>query len=274
MKITINERTLVIPENTTLFALREQIKPQADLMVFNGAVTSIDLSLSEGDQVVFIQRGEFPPEEELEALLAARHTPGVHQKVKKATVGIAGLGGLGSTVAIALARIGIGRLVIADFDVVEPSNLNRQQYFIDQIGQMKTDALKENLKRINPYVDVVAHTIKLDEHNLGDFFSKVDVMVEAFDTAETKAMILENFTAVCPGIPLVMAMGLAGYFSNNTIRTKRLGRDVYVVGDLVHAAAPGCGLMAPRVGIAAHHQANAVLRLILGETPEEGDDPE
>lgn len=265
MRVKVNERTVDVAPGSALFALRQGFKPEADVVILNGAPVSADRVLVEGDEVVLIRRGERPPREELEALMAARHTPGVHERVKRATVGVAGLGGLGSAVAVALARLGIGKLVLADFDVVEPSNLNRQQYFIDQLGMLKVDALRENLARINPYVAVVTHAMRLTAETVPTVFAGVDVLVEAFDVADGKAMLMESFCAAFPEKPLVTCVGLAGHYPSNDIRTERLGRDVYVVGDLVRAAAPGTGLMAPRVGIAAHHQANAVLRLLLGE---------
>lgn len=267
MKIKVNERLVEIEEGSRLYAVRGRIKPGADVVILNGAMMNRDCQLSDGDRVALIRRGERPGPEEMETLLVARHTPGVHEKVKRAVVGIAGLGGLGSAIAVALARIGVGRLVLVDFDVVEPSNLNRQQYFVDQIGMPKTEAIKVNLARINPYVAVVTHNVKLDEKNVTECFSDVDVLVEAFDNAEGKVMLMECFTAGFPGKPLVMASGLAGYEASNSIQTRKVGKNVYVVGDLVNAARPGQGLMAPRVGVAAHHQANAVLRLLMGEDP-------
>lgn len=263
MKIQLNERTVEVESGTSLFALRDRIKPSADVVICNGAVASDDLPLSEGDSVSLIRRGEVPSGEELEALMAARHTPGVHQKVKAATVGIAGLGGLGSSIAVALARVGFGKLILADFDVVEPSNLNRQQYFIDQIGLPKTEALRSNLKKINPYVDVETQTVKVTTENVEPIFGAVDVMIEAFDRADQKAMLLQTFTAACPDTPFVGASGMAGYASEETIGIRKIGPTVYIVGDLKTGAQPGCGLMAPRVGIAAHMQANLALRLIV-----------
>jgi len=261
MKIKLNERPVEIEEGLTLFQLRDQLKPGADVLIFNGAAVSDDLVLSDGDSVNLIQRGIVPPAEELEALMVARHTPGVHEKIRKAAVGIAGLGGLGSAIAVALARIGIGKLVLADFDVVEPSNLNRQQYFIDQLGLPKSEALKANLKRINPYVSYEAHCVRITPDNVMELFGDVDVMVEAFDRADQKAMLMQCFR----GRPLVAASGLAGYGPGDTIGVRKMGKSVYVIGDLETGAAPGCGLMAPRVGIAAHMQANLVLRILLGE---------
>ena len=261
MKIQLNERELVVEAGTTLFELREREKPGADVLVHNGAAVSEDVVLNEGDCVNLIQRGELPPADELEALMTARHTPGVHEKIKGATVGIAGLGGLGSAVAVALARIGVGRLILADFDVVEPSNLNRQQYFIDQLGLPKAEALETNLRRINPYVQYEAHCVRITPENIEELFGEVDVMVEAFDRADQKAMLLQSFN----GGPIVAASGMAGHGSGETIGVRKMGENIYVVGDLETGAAPGCGLMAPRVGIAAHMQANLVLRILLGE---------
>ena len=267
MKILLNERPIETAEVVTLFALRDREKPGADVLIVNGFPAAADRPLAEGDRVVLIRRGEQPSSEELEALMAARHTPGVHERVKRSTVGIAGVGGLGSAIAVALARIGVGRLVIADFDVVEPSNLNRQQFFVDQIGLPKVDALKSNLQRINPYVKVAPFFGRIEAENVSQLFGMVDVMVEAFDAADQKAMLVETFLGHCPGKPLVAASGLAGFAPSNTVTTRRVGRNFYLVGDGETAARPGEGLMAPRVGIAAHHQANAVLRLLLGEEP-------
>ncbi len=159
-------------------------------------------------------------------------------------------------------------MIIADFDVVEPSNLNRQQYFVDQIGLPKVEALRQNLARVNPYVQVTSFNDRLTPDNVPTLFAGVDVMVEAFDAPDQKAMLAESFLAHVPGVPLVAASGLAGYGPANTVCTRRAATHLYVVGDGHSAARPGEGLMAPRVGVAAHHQANAVLRLLLGEEPE------
>ncbi len=204
---------------------------------------------------------------ELEAQLVARHTPEIQTKIKKGRVGIAGAGGLGSNIAAALARIGIGTLIVADFDVVEPSNLNRQYYFIDQLGMSKVTALQETIRRINPGVEVRAICEKITPDNLKKHFSEIDVMVEAFDDADQKTMLISHFLREFPQIPLVAASGMAGFAPANLITTRKVAKNLYLCGDGVTADQPGQGLMAPRVGIAAHHQANAVLRLLLGEEP-------
>ncbi len=261
MKIRLNERQIEIESGTTLLRLRDREKPKADVLIYNGAAVSEDVALADGDRVNLIARGEIPSADELESLMVARHTPGVHEKIKGATVGIAGLGGLGSAIAVALARVGVGKLVLVDFDVVEPSNLNRQQYFIDQLGQTKAAALEANLRRINPYVEYAARCVRVTPDNIDELFGQVDIMVEAFDRADQKAMLLQSFKSA----PLVAASGLAGYGSGETIGVRKMGERVYIVGDLETGAAPGCGLMAPRVGIVAHMQANLVLRILLGE---------
>jgi sulfur carrier protein ThiS adenylyltransferase len=265
MKIRINEQEAVAAENTTLGDLAHSHKPDADVLILNGFPASGDAQLQEGDELFLIRRGELPGRDELEALMAARHTPGVHRRLKAASVGIAGAGGLGSAVAVALARVGVGRLVIADFDVVEPSNLNRQQYFIDQIGLPKVAALAANLLRINPYVAVEPHPVLLDPTNIPVVFSACSIVVEAFDRADMKAMLVDTILTQMAGVTVIAASGLAGYGPNNDITTRKISSRLYMCGDGASEAQPGRGLMAPRVAIAAGHQANQVVRLILGE---------
>lgn len=265
MQIFINEQPQQVEPECRLYQARDRFKADADLLIVNGFPASADQQLQAGDRVVLIRRGERPSADELEALMMARHTPGVHTKIKNSCVGIAGVGGLGSNIAIALTRVGVGKLIIVDFDVVEPSNLNRQQYFIDQIGLPKVVALRENLQRINPWVEVAATPQRITPENLTQLFADVDVMVEAFDAADQKVMLINNFLRSFPSTPLVAASGMAGFEPSNSICTRKLGQQLYLCGDGSSAAEPGRGLMAPRVGIAAHHQANAVLRLLLGE---------
>ncbi|ABA87870.1 thiamin biosynthesis thiocarboxylate synthase [Syntrophotalea carbinolica DSM 2380] len=267
MHIWINEQPHNISEDARLFEMRDRFKPQADVVILNGFPVTSDRPLSNGDRIVLIRRGEIPTSEELEALLVARHTPGVHARLKQATVGIAGVGGLGSPIAIALTRSGVGRLLLVDYDVVEPSNLNRQMYFVDQIGQPKVEALAATLARINPGVKVSTRMVRLTRDNVAEIFDGVDVMVEAFDDPQAKAMLTETFLSRFPDTPLVAASGVAGAGPANAIVTRRAIGNLYLVGDGETAAAPGTGLMAPRVGVAAHHQANAVLQLLLGESP-------
>ena len=265
IRIKINEKESSVSSNTTLFRLKNQFKPDADVIICNGFPADSDLPLKEGDEIVFIRKGETPSPEEFESLMMARHTPGIHEKIKRSVVGIAGLGGLGSAVAIALARIGVGTLILVDFDVVEPSNLNRQQYSVSQIGMPKVEALLENISTINPYVRVRPFNEKLDQNNVESIFRDAAVVVEAFDRADDKAMLINVVSEKMPEKYIVAASGVAGYGDNNEIRTTQFSSKIFIVGDQKTAARPGVGLMAPRVGIVAHHQANTVLRILLGE---------
>jgi sulfur carrier protein ThiS adenylyltransferase len=187
----------------------------------------------------------------------------ISDRLSSYTVGIAGCGGLGSNCAVALARIGIGKLVIADFDVVEPGNLNRQYFFLDQIGMKKVDALHQNISRINPGVSIEAHPVMLTDVNIPGIFGKCDVVVEAFDNKEMKLMLAERVLGSLPGTPLVMGSGLAGWGQNNRITTVGSG-NLFVCGDESTEVSPDLPPLAPRVGIVAHMQANLVVEILLG----------
>jgi sulfur carrier protein ThiS adenylyltransferase len=184
------------------------------------------------------------------------------KRLSEKKVGIAGAGGLGSNCAAALTRAGVGRLVIADFDRVSEANLDRQFFFLDQVGSLKVDALTENLRRIDPVLSVEAHALRLDPDSLIRIFTGCDVLVEAFDTAEAKAMMIETVLARMPGTPLVSASGLAGFGRSEDIRVRRSGL-LWLVGDLVSEVGPESPPMAPRVGIAASMEANLVLGILL-----------
>ncbi len=266
--IKVNERDRQVPPNTMLLDLKGALHPSADLIIYNGFPISENIPLSDGDEVVFVEKGKIPDERELEYLIVARHTPGVHERVKRSTVGIAGLGGLGSQVALALTRTGVGTLILADYDVVEPSNLNRQQYFIQQIGMPKVDAIRETLEEVNPYVRVITHHTVIRPKNVKRIFGNAEIIVEAFDKAEEKAMLINAISEAMPDTCIVVASGVAGFGDSNAIKTTRFSSKIFIVGDQRSPAGPGAGLMAPRVGIAAHQQANMVLRLILGEEAE------
>jgi len=186
----------------------------------------------------------------------------IREKLKNKTVGIAGAGGLGSNCAIALARVGVGNLIIADCDIIDESNLNRQYYFLDQVGQKKTIALKENIHKIEPRVNIIVHDIKLNSSNITEIFKECDVIVEAFDLAEMKQMIIETVTAKMPEKPLVIGLGLAGWGENNSIKTKKTN-NLYICGDGKSEVSESNPPLAPRVGIVANMQANQVLELLL-----------
>ncbi|MDA8164654.1 MAG: sulfur carrier protein ThiS adenylyltransferase ThiF [Desulfobacteraceae bacterium] len=261
--LKINELPFLFTPGVRVGDFSRTLKPGADLFIVNGAPVGVDWPLADGDSCWLLTRGEIPAAHEMERLLNARHSPGVQARLKAAVVGIMGLGGLGSAVAVALARIGVGRLLLVDCDVVEPTNLNRQQYFLDQIGLPKTEALQANLARINPYVQVETWQERLTGERIAQLFAGVDVLAECFDDPVTKAVALRTALTCLQGVGFVCASGMAGCGDNNAIVTRRLYPGVFLVGDDESEAKPGQGLMAPRVGIAAHHQANQVVRLLL-----------
>lgn len=185
--------------------------------------------------------------------------------LKNAVVGIAGLGGLGSNVAVALTRLNVGKLVLADFDAVEASNLNRQNYFYDQVGRHKVDMTIENLSRVNPEVELEGHKLRLTAETIPEIFKGCHVVAECFDRADQKQMIVETVLTKMTGVPVVSASGLAGYGRSNDIVTRRISDRLVLVGDTVSAADPGVPLTAPRVGIAACHQANAIVEILVDD---------
>ena len=180
------------------------------------------------------------------------------------TVGIAGAGGLGSNVAMSLTRVGIGKLIIVDFDVVAESNLNRQFYFKHQVGFKKVDALRANLLSINPDLILETYDVKLDASNILNFFNDVDVMVEAFDRAEMKQIIIEKFQTEKPEIPLVAGNGMAGWGNSNDMRVQQYG-NLFICGDGVSEVAENLPPIAPRVNICAAMEANVVLSILLNK---------
>lgn len=262
MKILLNEKEFVT-EESTVYPLRDKIKKDADIVILNGFPITEDANLKEWDKVTFIKRGEVPSSEELEGLMVSRHTPFVYEKLKKGRVAIAGAGGLGSNVAISLARVGIGNIKLIDFDVVEPSNLNRQQYFIKHIGMYKVDALKEILEDINPFINISTFREKIVKENVDKLLHDVDIVVEAFDNPINKAMLVNEILIRYKEKKIVSASGMAGYYSNNIIKTKKINSRLFLCGDFINEAKVGEGLMAPRVAIVANHEANTVVRLLL-----------
>lgn len=261
MTITVNGKTV----HTDALSLHALIPDHAcRVVILNGFQTGDDLPVTDGDCVTVIEKGVFPPPDVLEAMMAARHSPGVFQKVKHARVAIAGLGGLGSHIAFALARTGVGHLHLVDFDTVEPSNLNRQCYRIRDLGKPKTQALAEQLADVNPYLTITTDCVRVSADNAAALFADDPFVCEAFDAPDAKATLIDAVLSRCPNSIVVAASGMAGYDSCNDIRTRRITDRLYLCGDGQTAARPGYGLMAPRVSVCAGHQANMILRLILG----------
>lgn len=205
-------------------------------------------------------------EQEMDALLIGRHGMENHRKIKNAHVAVAGLGGLGSNVAVMLARAGIGSLHLADFDRVDGSNLNRQIYKMKHLGMAKTEALAEEIREINPYIRLTADMVRVTEENAGKIFAEDKIICEAFDAAVNKAMLVSTLLSELPEAVIVSGSGMAGSGSGNLIQTRKRMRRLYLCGDGTSDIADGLCLMAPRVTLCAAHQANMILRLILGQT--------
>ena len=205
-----------------------------------------------------------PTREEMLAALEKRQGADAVRKLQAATVAVCGLGGLGSNIAISLARAGVGKLILVDFDCVDVTNLHRQQYKACQVGLPKPEALLANLKEIAPYTEYETHFEKVIAENVATLLANADVVCEAFDNAEAKAMLVNAVFETMPQKFLVAASGMAGFEGGNTIRTRKITDKFYLCGDGVSDVDGGIGLVAPRVMLCAAHQALTAIRLILG----------
>ncbi len=203
-----------------------------------------------------------PTRAQWHAALEARHGANLQKRFREATVAVCGLGGLGSHIAVTLARAGIGTLILIDYDRVDLPNLHRQHYKPTQIGQPKTEALRDNLQEINPYLQTELHTVRLTEANAIPLLSNATILCEAFDDPTAKAMLTNLVLAQWPEKYLVAASGMAGLADANEIRTRRITDHFYLCGDGVSDVSEGVGLIASRVQICAAHQAHAVLQLL------------
>ncbi len=203
-----------------------------------------------------------PSRQEWYAALEARHGKALQHRFLASTVAVCGLGGLGSNIAVALARAGIGRLILIDFDKLDISNLHRQQYKAEQIGMYKTDALTENLKEIAPYLEVESFTEKMTEHNFQSMLRQANIICEAFDDPQAKAMVTNCVLESMPEKYLVAASGMAGLGSANSIRTRKITKHFFLCGDGVSDIADSIGLVSSRVMLCAAHQAHMVLRIL------------
>lgn len=201
--------------------------------------------------------------EELDRAFDARFPKEMQKKLRNAKIAVAGLGGLGSNIAVMLARSGVGHLLLVDYDVVDVTNLNRQMYGISHIGKPKTQALTEILYQINPYLTYESHCTKVTEDNIEKLFMEFPIVCEAFDRPDQKAMLVREILTRCPNTTLVSGNGMAGYGDANEIQTHRMMNRLYVCGDQSTDIEDGIGLMAPRVAVCAAHEANKVIQLIM-----------
>lgn len=203
-----------------------------------------------------------PTQEEWCRALFERHGEEIQKRFSSATVAVCGLGGLGSNIATILARAGVGKLLLVDFDKVDISNLHRQQYKAHQIGMNKTDALKENILEIAPYIKLEINSVRITQENAIELLEKADVICEAFDDAECKAMLVNLVLEKLPEKFLVAASGMAGLGSANTIKTRRVLKKLYICGDEESDVQTKGSLVSSRVMICAAHQAHTVLRIL------------
>ena len=209
-----------------------------------------------------------PTKEEWNNALEERHGKELHRAFSSATVAVCGLGGLGSNIAITLARAGIGKLILIDFDRVDITNLHRQQYKAEQIGMYKTVALAENLKEIAPYISLEIHTERITEDNVLTLLKDADIICEAFDDAECKAMLTNTVLTEMRDKYLVAASGMAGLYDANRIKTRKVTSKFYLCGDEKSDVAEGIGLVSSRVMVCAAHQAHTVLRILANNFEE------
>ena len=186
----------------------------------------------------------------------------IRSALKNKTIGIAGCGGLGSNCAVSLARSGIGKLILVDFDIVNESNLNRQYFFHEQIGANKVTALKANIYKIDRGVEIEAHILKLDPSSVAELFRACDVIIEAFDVDVEKQMIIETVLSVMPEKYIISGQGLAGYGNNDAIQTQSIG-NLFIIGDGEREVSYEEPPLGPRVGVVANMQANLALELLL-----------
>lgn len=263
MKLFINGIEKIIEKPMSLLELSKLLNMEADIFIVNSFPNDKSYMVKENDNISFIKRGTVPKKEHLEHLLNCRQGTNITDVLKKSKVVICGCGGLGSNVAVNLARSGIGHIKLIDFDVVEPSNINRQCYFIKQIGEYKTNALKNIITDINPYIKIDINNILLNENNIIDEVSGFQVILECFDNVKSKLMLIEKCSTLLPEAFIIGASGVAGYFDTDIIKIKKLGANALIVGDFVNEAGENTPLMAPRVAAAAAIQANETLKYLL-----------
>lgn len=259
MRVLINSKEIVLIEDAKV----ADVCSDLDVAVVDGYNVSHDTVIVAGMDIIIVKRGEMPSQDMLYRMMRSRNGDIVNNAVSNACIAVCGLGGLGSNIASMLARLGVGKLILIDYDVVEPTNLNRQDYYISDIGKSKSLVMSERIKNINPYIEVKCIDVKLTADNIMDYVGTADIVVEAFDNPECKAMLVDT-VMTCSDIYVVASSGMAGYGSSNDIVTRQVFNKLYVVGDGTSEACCGSGLMSPRVSINAGHQANMVLRILLG----------
>lgn len=185
---------------------------------------------------------------------------GMTEKLSRSVVAVAGCGGIGSNAAVSLVRAGIGKLIIADMDIIEASNLNRQYYFADEIGNKKVFTLKLRLNSINSDCEVVAHHKELVREDVKALFASADILIEAFDKAESKQWLIEEWSSLFPDKPVISGNGLSGYGDFGRIGIRKTG-NIYFCGD--GSSSAETGLSSARVAIVSNIQADLAIELLM-----------
>ena len=263
MRIILNGRSVETDCETVADILEGE--PDGTIALVNGRHMESEDMIMDGDSVILIPDGRFV-NGVADMMLADRYTPEILSRIRDARVGIAGLGGVGSHIAESLARVGIGHLVIADFDKVDMTNLSRQNYFVGDIGKSKAECTAALLKCINPDLDLKVFDARITPENALDVFGGCDVVCEAFDTPQAKSMLVESILCNDPGITMVSVSGLAGFSDTESMHCIRRMNRLYVCGDGVSDSAVGAGLTATRVMACAGMAAHTALRIVMGNT--------
>lgn len=263
MKITVNGKELFIEKPLSIKNLILELNVDSDIFIANSFPVSLSYNIKNNDVITLIKKGSIPDKDYLEYQLISRQGLKEYNILKNSSVAVCGLGGLGSNAAISLARAGVGSLKLIDFDIVEPSNINRQVYFIEHIGKNKTDALKEIINKISPYINIETANIYLDETNIINELSGFNVILECFDNISSKMMLIEKCVNNMRDSYIIGASGVAGYYNTDKFTKKSLGSNCIIIGDFENEAGFNQGLYAPRVTAAANIQANETIRYLL-----------
>ncbi|MDO4281666.1 MAG: sulfur carrier protein ThiS adenylyltransferase ThiF [Peptococcaceae bacterium] len=265
MKIQLNGEARTVAAGDYA-SLRDAIGSDANALIVGGHARPWQTPTRDGDEAIFLDATSAPDARTWRAIYDARYGRAIMEQLQAGRVAVCGLGGLGSLVAIELGRLGVGELLLVDFDAVEPTNLARQQYQLRHLGMTKTAAMAEILAECAPLTRVTTHTLRLAPDNIAATLADWPIVCEALDRPDAKAMLTAELLALDPRPTMVGASGMAGYGSGNAIGVKEALPGFYLAGDGSSEGEEGIGLMAPRVGLCASAQATMIMRLLLGET--------
>lgn len=261
MKIFINQKEY-FTNAKTLKELKKELNQNPEILIIDGFACNEDEIIEDGSKIFFLKKDEIPTN--LNDIIRARNHPFINKSIKNHSIGIAGVGGLGSTLAISLARVGLN-MNLVDFDIVDITNLNRQQYQIQDIAKFKTDALKEHILKINPNLNIKSINTRLNKNNLFSIFKDCSIICECFDDANSKKELIDESSKSLKDKIIISTSGMAGWGKSLDFKILKFSKNVFVVGDLNSFASRQNSLMAPRVGICANIVANLVLEILTSK---------